>query len=142
MEKTWRERFACNVELTERDRHNHRILIAWLFAWMAAWVVASILIERVLVTGSAAALTAALAPNLLGVAAVRAFMTFLREAEELQRKVQLDALAFAFGVGVVAIIGLELATEVGLYDGDPSDALMFMAVAYSLGVTLGWRRYR
>ena len=142
MEKTWWERFTCDVGLSERDRRNQRILLAWMFAWMAAWVGASLLIDRVLATGSAATLVAALAPNLLGIAAVRAFMTFLREVEELQRKVQLDALAFAFGVGVMAIIGLELANEAGLYEGSPTDALMFMAVSYSLGVTLGWRRYR
>ena len=109
---------------------------------MVAWVGASILIRHVLAAGGAPSLIAALAPNLLGVVAVRAYIKFLREVEELQRKIQMEALAFGFGVGVVALVGLDLLNKIGVFDGSPSDGLMFMVVAYSLGVTLGWRRYR
>ena len=37
---------------------------------------------------------------------------------------------------------LHLLNKIGVFDGSPSDGLMFMVVAYSLSVTLGWRRYR
>ena len=43
---------------------------------------------------------------------------------------------------MISMVGLELLGDVGLINPDPSAALIFMAVAYSLGVTLGWRRYR
>src|ERR1044072_5487938 len=46
--------------------------------------------------GALAALTAV--PGLVG---IRAYIRFLREADELLRKIQLEALAIAFGVGVL-----------------------------------------
>ena len=142
MEKTWWERIACPVELTARDRYNQKILLVWTFAWAASWVGATFLITRVLETPGTISVVIALLPNVLGIATVGTYMKFLRETEELQRKVQLDALALGFGVGMVAMVGLELLGRTGLFEGDPSDALIFMVTAYSLGVTLGWRRYR
>ena len=142
MEKTWWESFKCSVEMTERDRINQRAVTAWVFVWALSWVGATFLIDRVLATGGAIALATALAPNILGIVAIRAYIKFLREAEELHRKVQTDALAIGFGVGMISMVGLELLGDVGLINPDPSAALIFMAVAYSLGVTLGWRRYR
>ena len=142
MERTWWERFTCSADVTERDRRNSRIVNYWAFSWMAVWVGATFLIKGELVTGEATLMALALAPNILGVATVRAYIRFLREAEELQRKVQLDALAVGFGVGMVAIVGLELLGDIGFFEAGPSDALMFMIMAYSLGVMLGWRRYR
>ena len=142
MEKTWWERFSCPVELTARDRHNQRMLMVWSVAWASTWVEATFLIERVLETPGVVSIVTALAPNVLGIATLLAYMKFLRETEELQRKVQLDALALGFGIGIVAMVGLELLGRTGLLAGSPSDALIFMVAAYSLGVTLGWRRYR
>mgnify|MGYP001950570376 CR=1 FL=1 len=42
----------------------------------------------------------------LGVATVFVYVKFLHEAEELQRKIQLEALALGFGVGLVGTLCL------------------------------------
>ena len=108
---------------------------------MMSWVGASILIRNQVAPG-VATYAAVLVPTLLGVMTVIAYVEFLREAEELQRKIQLDALALGFGVGLVAAVSWELLKELGVVEGDPSDVLFFMVLAYGLGIWLGVRRYR
>ena len=43
---------------------------------------------------------------------------------------------------MVAIVGLELLGDIGFFEAGPSDTLMFMIMAYTLGLVFGWRRYR
>ena len=145
MEETmWRRlwRFCSGGDAIERDRRNSRKVNGWGLAWMSCWVVVSLLISRELVPPGIATYAAVLIPTALGVATLVAYVKFLREAEELERKIQLDALALGFGVGLVAAVSWELLKELGVVEGDPSTVLGFMMLAYCLGLWFGFRRYR
>lgn len=71
----------------------------------------------------------------------RAVVGFLRETDELQRRMQLEALGFAFGVGSVITFAVGLLQIVGL----PTLSWMFVwpvfAVLWVLGLALAKRRY-
>ena len=68
-----------------------------------------------------------------------AFRRFLREADELQRRIQLEALALGFGAAVVGAAAYRLLERAGATD--VSDVIMILAVGYSVGVIAGQRRY-
>ena len=130
-EKTW-----C-----ERDRQNQIRMLVWCFAWMAAVLTASLLLRSELVPSGAMALTVALVPSALGVATVWNFKKFLNEADELLRKIQLEALALGFAGGIVVAMGYRLLERAGAPPADVGDMPVPMSVFYIIGIWLSRRRY-
>jgi hypothetical protein len=80
----------------------------------------------------------AIVPAFFGILTLRAYLKFLREMDELQRKMQFEALAVGFGTGL--IIGNTLV----IVDGFPRDFIAPaivapMAIAFSIRIILGAR---
>jgi len=125
----------------ERDRENQVRVFVWCFAWMAAVLTSSLLLRSELVPSGAMAVLVALAPSALGVAAVWSFKKFLNEADELLRKIQLEALALGFAGGMVVAIGYGLLERPGAPPADVGDMPVPMSVFYIIGVWLSRRRY-
>ena len=141
MEQTKRSLWVW-CAMSERDRRNQLRLVGWIFAWAAAWVLASAAISRGWVPGGAAAITVTLLHVLLGGAMMLAYRRFLREADELQHRIQLEALALGFGAALVGAAAYRLLERAGAIGAtDVSDVIMILAVAYSVGVLAGQRRY-
>jgi drug/metabolite transporter (DMT)-like permease len=128
--------------MTPRDQRNQQWVLVWLFVWSVSWVAASIAIKSGWVTASPLAVTVAVAPTLLGLAMILAFGKFVREADELQLKIHLEALALGFGVGLVGSVAYRLLERAGtVVDADSADIAALMMVAYAVGVLLGRKRY-
>ena len=144
MEETTWKRFwrACAGGVTERDRRNSRIVNFWALAWASCWVAVSFLVSRELIPAGVASYSAVLVTTALGVGTLLVFVRYLHEAEELQRKIQLEALALGFGVGIVAAVLLEMLAEIGAWEAGPADVILPMVAAYALGTIFGFRRYR
>ena len=70
------------------------------------------------------------------------YSRFLREADEFQRTVQLQALALGFGGGFFTICGYSLFERAGAPAVSGPDLAVAMPLFYVLGIFLGWRRYR
>ncbi len=141
MEET-RKPFWKTCDLTERDRLNQWRFVWWSLAWAIAWVVASITIKHEWVGKGTAQLIIALLPTVLGVGMLFAYAKFLREADELQRKIQLDALALGFGSGLVGSVLYQLLGRTGFVAAaDISDAILILIVGYIAGILIGQRRY-
>lgn len=81
-------------------------------------------------------------PPIVTVAALLVFVRYLRELDELQRRIQLGALAFGLGATWVAITGYPLFELVGAPKADPSSYLLVMVLSYVLGNVVAWIRYR
>jgi hypothetical protein len=138
---TTRESF-CG-DLTANDERNMRRYNGWLLAWMGVWMAARFLVEwrgeqlaGVLGWGIAALTVVP------GVLAIGAYVRFLREADELLRKIQLEALALAFGVGTLFMMTWRLVEKVGGPQLDVNDAVVLMFVVWIGAQWLGARRYR
>lgn len=70
------------------------------------------------------------------------YRRFLREADELQRKIQLDALAISLGVALVGTATYKLTEGAGVVaDADISNIILLISVTYSAAVLLGQWRY-
>ena len=125
---------------TPRDARNYRVFGWWMTAAMLAFAAATILIDGNLIPAVAGwGLTVASSVFMVG--AMRSYILFLRAADELLRKVHLEALAFAFGAGIVAMMSYRLCERLGAPKLDVNDAALVMLVCWVGGQWLGARRY-
>ena len=129
-------------DTTARDRRNLKRAMWILAAWAVLFAGGSQLIKRDLLPAGPIPWVVAALPTIAGVFVLLAYGRFLREADELQRTVQLQALALAFGGSWFAISGYRVFERLGAPHADGMDFTLVMALFYAVGILLGWRRYR
>ena len=118
-------------------------LLAWVFIWMASLTVS----DKAALHGwwDAAWLTvlSIVVNGLLGIGLMLAFMQMLKRMDDLQRMIQLDALALALGVSLVGCALYSLTVTWGyIQDEEVSDIFVLMCLSYSAGALIGVLRYR
>ena len=119
-----------------------------LFFWTVAWVLA---------TAGAAFGPKSLwdfntLPTILGVlihigigfGMIRMFKQYLLGLDELQRKIQLDAMALSLGIGLVLGSSYELLEDIKLIPFEPEipHLIILMSLTYVVGTVLGHRKYQ
>ena len=134
--------WGCPGDLTPTDLRNLGRVNLWLLVWATSLVVVTYLLSRGVVPAGLPGYAAAGASSLLGVAAIGSYVVFLRAADELLRKVQLDALAIAFGAGVVFMNGYRLLEQAGAPALDVAGPVVPMLAAWVVAQIWGLRRYR
>jgi len=131
---------ACG---TPADKRNNGRIVGWTAAWAVGLTFASQTLKgRILdvAPGSWRSWAIALVPVALFVGVLGAYLRFLRETDELQRLIQLQALAVGFGAGVLLLIHWELFELVGWPAMDPSDAVLVPIFAWMISLLyLAWR---
>jgi hypothetical protein len=92
----------------------------------------------------------AVVPALPGVLAVLAYFKFLREADEMVRRIHLTGMAVGFGAGIFVWMGLQMPLPPGTSDKEMlftlhlHKALIFLAmiVGWVAGQSIATRRYK
>jgi hypothetical protein len=77
----------------------------------------------------------------LAVQAIRSYLAFLREADELLRRIETEALALGFGAGAAFSLLYPLLEKLGAPQLDGHAAVMVMMLSWAAGSWLGARRY-
>ena len=128
-------------DLTANDRRNVMRYNGWMLGWMVLWAGALLLIAKAGLAGPLAWALAALTvvPGVLG---LHAYVRFLRQADELLRKIQLEALALAFGIGVLFMMSWRLFERLGAPELDLNDPVLVMFVVWAAAQWWVARRYR
>ena len=130
---------------TGRMRGASSAVVVAAAAWLGVYFGARIGIQHMRAGSVEAIVLAALAPTLSFFAFVWAVQRAVRQADELQRLVQLDALAFAFSTATCVLMGL------GLLDIAHGGRLVFPPLAdwwallpllYGVCLVIARRRYR
>ena len=81
--------------------------------------------------------------TLLGIVVIFMFIKLLKAMDELQRKIQFDALAFSMGATIVSSITYSLLTTAQIVkDSETSDIILIMTVCYMASVIYGQVKYR
>lgn len=71
------------------------------------------------------------------------YFRLIQQLDELQKRIHLEALAFAFSGLAVAIIACEYLRKAGFISAlKPDYVLMMMMVLWPIGFAIAWRRYK
>jgi hypothetical protein len=131
---------------TERDRRNKLAHFRWGLLLAASLVASSLMLRAGLGGGGALKWVIAALPIALLAPWLSAYLRFLREADELLRKIQLEGIAVGFWTGMSFGIGYIVLEDAGLPRLQTSEAVAIMAalmgVGYAFGRFLASKRYR
>ena len=127
-------------------RDTHGLLAVGLpgVLWVLTYLAVRIALKEI-AAGDATRVAIAVIPILPFLLFLRAWIRGLRGADELERKVQLEALAFAFPVALILlmVLGLvELAIPLSKDDWSYRHVWSFLPLLYFVGLAIAWRRYR
>lgn len=127
---------------TAIDKRNQLVFVAWSFAWAITYVgVSRLLGSDSGVNGTMAWLLAGI-PIAISIVACLAYLRFLRMADELMQKIQMEGLATGFAAGLVFILGYQVLERAGAPVLDNDSTLQVMCAAWAAGQFIGVWRYR
>ena len=132
---------SCEDALTPRDSRKYRIFVIWTATCVTTFTAATILIEERIIDRGWLAWMLSGATVIFAVLAFRAYLVFLRTADELLRRIQVDALALGFGGGAVFMIGYGLFERLGAPALDLVFPFVVMVVFWIIGGSIAQRRY-
>jgi len=117
-------------------------LAAWTLAWLATLAVARFGPELLWGAQPAGSWVAVGVNLFVGAGLIVAFTRYLRRADELDRKIMLDALAVTLGVAWVTGFAYVVANAAGLVTIDIAVLLAAPGVVFAIAVVGGRIRYR
>lgn len=126
-----------------RNKRNTFRLGYWTSAWVATLAVA--VFGPLLVWDGKVLTLASILLNIgVGVGMIVANKQHLDGLDELQRKIQLEAMALALGAGLVGGMAYSTMDVTNLIPGDAeiSFLVMLISVTYMLGIYFGRRKYQ
>ena len=143
-------------DITAQTKKNTLRLFFWTVAWVlatAGWagISTSAVFEQIAIGSknlfnfkTLPIIIAVLVHIGLGLGMLRAFKQYLLGLDELQRKIQLDAMALTLGVGMVVGVSYELLEDIKLITFEPeiSHLIILMSLTFCIGIILGNRRYQ
>lgn len=132
---------ACEGGLTPRDRRNQRYFLGFMFAWALSFVATVFLLKHEWITSFAASTALAATPTVLGILALLAWLKFLKAADELTRRIQLQGLAIGFGAGTIYAIGYPVFEIAGWPELPDSTTAAILMGGWGIGTLIAHRRY-
>lgn len=122
-------------------KSNSARVTLWALAWAASFLAVTFGTTRESVPFGLT-LAGVILTAVLGVATVAAYHRFLQSIDELRRKIEIEALAFAFGLGAIVGPGYWLLARSGAVS-DAGIVYVFaaMILAHPLGILIGQKRY-
>ncbi len=127
---------------TEADRRNQFRFLGWLALWMVTFVAAAQWLRSDTPPAGPAAWAIASGPMILGVVTVIAYLHYLRQTDELIRRIQLEGLAIGFAAAVLFLVGYPLFEDAGAPTVSLGDSVLVLAVGWSFGQLYATWRYR
>ena len=119
-----------------------------LFFWSVAWVLATAGVafgsKNLWNFNTWLTIIAVLIHIGLGLGMIRAFKQYLLGLDELQRKIQLDAMALSLGIGLVLGCSYEMLEDIKLIPFEPEipHLIILMSLTYVVAAVLGHRKYQ
>jgi hypothetical protein len=120
--------------------------LAVLIFWGASYIAARLALDVDLQLGPTwLRVAAALLPVIPTAVALWAIAAGLRAADELQRRVHLEALAIAYPLAILLLMTLgllELAVGLNPEDWSYRHVWIYLPMFYFVGLFIAWRRYK
>jgi len=133
-------------ELSRRQRNqlNHRRLAGYTLVWLVSLALVYFG-HRYLWDGSALVTTAMVGINIIaGIAMMMANKKLLAGLDELEQKVQLEAMALALGAGLVGGFAYSALSQTGIlpFHAEISHLAVFIALTYLVAMVKGVKKYQ
>ncbi len=131
------------TKLPARDVKNANALNLWALVWVANLVIITF-ISKYEWYSAPLPITIAFALSIgIGIGMILAYKRFLKELDEMERKIQLDALALSVGVTLVAFGGYSILDKAAVVpELQASHLIMLIAITYIAGIIAGRIRYQ
>lgn len=124
--------------LPKKDIKNANRVDLWALVWAASMVIASLLVESGWLTNPYLVIAASLFVLGVGTRVALAYKYLLATLDEMERKIQYDALALAVGVSLVGFSGYIVLENAELVPALESYLVVSgLAVTYSIGLIIG-----
>ena len=141
MERTSKAFWARCFSST-REIRNATQLVGWMLAWSVSLAGVRHGINHEWLPAGGPTFLATLISTGIGLGMILGYRRFLREGDELQRKIQLDALAISLGVALVGSATYKLIERAGVVAvADISNIILLISVTYAAAFLLGQWRY-
>ena len=126
------------------NKRNTVLLAYWTFAWVATQALAVFGPEFIWQSNKSLTSLALLFNVIVGFGMIMALRRHLKGLDEMQQKIQLNAMGVALGVGLV--LGLAYSsldtTNVIPFDAEISHLVILMSLTYIIGIYAGNRKYQ
>jgi len=130
-------------ETPARSKKNHALIMLWIFLWMATFVTVDKAEAYEWYTAGSLSVIAIAINAVLGLLVIVTYMRFLKELDELQQKIQLNALALAMGIGLVGSVSYSLLVSAGIAAApDIAVVIALLGGGYGAGLVIGRARYQ
>ncbi len=120
-----------------------KILMAWVFAWVVSTAFLSygvnFLWDNLLITKIGLLINLA-----IGVGMIIANKNLFKHYDELQKKIQFDAMALTLGLAVVVGLVYEISFDFGVIDSEPEFEYLvfFICFSYIASIIINSLRYK
>ncbi len=132
-----------NSEFVSKSHRNTINLAIWTFSWLIATALATFG-PRFIWESTILSIMGVVLCTAVGIGMLFANMRFLNGLDELQRKIQLEAMAWALGAAVVGGLSYALTDKINLiqHEADIAFVVVLISITYMIGVLIGKRRYQ
>ena len=131
-------------DITAQTKKNTLRLFFWTGAWVLATAGAAFGPRFLWDFNTLPTILGVLIHIGIGFGMIRAFKQYLLGLDELQRKIQLDAMALSLGIGLVLGCSYEMLEDIKLIPFEPEipHLIILMSLTYVVAAVLGHRKYQ
>lgn len=133
------------AEKREQKSHKSTLNLAtWTSAWVLSMALASFGPKFIWNENSTLTIIAIIINLAFGIGVIFANKKHLNSLDELQRKIQLEAMGFTLGVAVIFGLSYSMLDTTNLisYDAEISHLVVLIGLTYLAGTIIGSLRYR
>jgi len=133
-----------NLDWNTRVKKNTKNLAVWTMAWVLSMAVATFGPKFFWEGNDALTVVGIVLNALLGAGMIFANVKHLNGLDDLQKKIQLEAMGIALGVGIVGGLSYSMlaTTKIIHQDAEISFLVMLVGITYLVSVIIGQSRYK
>ncbi|UGU14810.1 hypothetical protein LS482_14025 [Sinomicrobium kalidii] len=133
-----------NDKWSALTRKNTKHLAYWTAAWVLTMAVVAFGPKFVWNFNATVSVLFIVINTVIGAGMILANKRYLNGLDEMQRKLSLEAMAIALGVGVVGGLTYSMLdmTDILSYDAEISHLVILISVTYLIGIIIGNIRYK
>jgi len=133
-----------NLDWHTQIKKNTKKLAIWTMLWTSSMALATFGPKFIWDENVALTVLAVIINALFGVGMILMNIKHINSLDDLQKKIQLDAMGIALGVGVVGGLSYSILDTTNLIttDAEISFLVILISVTYMIGLLIGQKRYK